>query len=61
MDPNYLADEHDMRVSVAGFKAIRMVFEASALEGLLREERLPGAEAPSMMIGEKGAAMVLGG
>lgn len=42
VDPNYLADERDMAVSVAGFKLIRKVLGAPAFKGILEEEDLPG-------------------
>ncbi len=42
VDPNYLADERDMDISVAGFKLMRRVFEAPAFHGILEAEDLPG-------------------
>jgi choline dehydrogenase-like flavoprotein len=42
VDPNYLATENDMAISVAGFKVMRKVFESPAFKGILEEEQLPG-------------------
>lgn len=42
VDPNYLADERDLEVSVAGFKLMRTVFDAPAFRGILKQEQLPG-------------------
>lgn len=42
VDPNYLATENDMAVSVAGFKMMRKVFDAPAFNGILEDEQLPG-------------------
>jgi choline dehydrogenase len=50
VDPNYLADERDMEISVAGFKLIRKVFDAPAFREILAEEQLPG---PSVQTDEE--------
>lgn len=42
VDPNYLADERDMEISVDGFRLIRKVFDAPAFREILAEEQLPG-------------------
>lgn len=43
VDPNYLADPHDLEVTLAGFEKIREVLAAPAFAPYVRQEQLPGA------------------
>ncbi|MCD0502675.1 GMC family oxidoreductase [Bordetella petrii] len=47
MQPNYLSDELDRRIAVAGVRYARRVAAASPLAGLLVREYQPGADAQS--------------
>ena len=47
IDPNYLADERDMRVLLAGIKLAREILAAPAFERFRGDEYLPGASVRS--------------
>ena len=42
IDPNYLADEHDRTMSIAGLKLTQKILGAEALAPFIKQERLPG-------------------
>ena len=44
IDPNYLADEYDRRMSIAGLRLAREIMAQPAFRPYLRAERLPGPE-----------------
>jgi choline dehydrogenase len=47
VDPNYLSDPDDLRVSIEGFKAIRKVLAAPALASISTGEQIPGPDVQS--------------
>ena len=44
IDPNYLADEHDRAMSIAGLKLTQKILGAKALAPFIRQEQLPGPD-----------------
>ena len=47
IDPNYLAEEYDRRISIAGLRLAREIMAQPAFRPYLRAERLPGLEVQS--------------
>ncbi|WP_244912037.1 GMC family oxidoreductase [Burkholderia aenigmatica] len=43
VDPRYLSDPEDMRLSIAGIRAAREILRQSPLKGLVEKELLPGS------------------
>lgn len=44
IDPNFLSDPYDLRISTEGFKWGRRILQAPSLSKLISRERLPGAD-----------------
>lgn len=55
IDPNYLADEADMDVSVEAFRLIRRILDAPAFKAILKDEEFPG---PSVQTDEEVRAFI---
>ncbi len=47
IDPNYLADPHDRKMSIEGLKLAREIMQQAALKPFVLAERLPGPKAVS--------------
>jgi choline dehydrogenase-like flavoprotein len=47
IDPNYLAEEYDRKISIGGFRLARNIMAQAAFRPYLRAERLPGPEVQS--------------
>jgi choline dehydrogenase-like flavoprotein len=47
IDPNYLAEEYDRRMSIQGFRMAREIMAQPAFQRYVRAERLPGPEVQS--------------